>query len=391
MVERAATLTGDRGDHLEDLCPEARIESVETGLYYVPLATEMTDACHGIMRDFAVVTVRIRTEDGAEGLGYTYTVGQTGGTAVLALVRDDLTPLVAGVDPRRTEQLWEKMWWRLHYVGRGGIASFAISAVDIALWDLKAKLAGEPLWRFLGGHDPRVRVYAGGIDLELPLDQLRRQTEENLRRGFRAIKMKVGRDRLRDDVARVAAVRECIGPDIPLMVDANMRWTVEQAIRASHAFADYDVYWLEEPTIPDDVEGHRRIEAEGRLPVATGENLHTIYEFQKLISCAGVSFPEADMSNIGGVTGWMKVAHLAEAHNLPITSHGIHDLHLQLLAAVPNASFLEAHGFGLEPYLLHPLEISEGIALASDRPGHGVQFKWDLLEDYRVETGRDAQ
>ena len=168
------------------------------------------------------------------------------------------------------------------------------------------------------------------------------------------------------------------------MVDANMRWTVEQAIRASHAFAEHDAYWLEEPTIPDDVEGHRRIEAEGPLPVAAGENLHTIYEFQKMIAAGGVSFPEPDVSNIGGITGWLKVAHLAEAHNLPVTTHGVHDLHVHLLAAVPNASFLEAHGFGLEAYIREPLQIAEGYAHAPDRPGHGVEFHWEALGAHHV-------
>jgi L-alanine-DL-glutamate epimerase-like enolase superfamily enzyme len=335
------------------------------------------------MRHFAVVTVQLRTEDGAEGLGYTYTVGKTGGSAVLALVRNDLAPVLNGADPRRIEQLWEKMWWHLHYVGRGGIASFAISAVDIALWDLKAKLADEPLWRFLGGNTNRAKVYAGGIDLELPMEGLAKQTEENLSRGFRAIKMKVGRDRLAEDVERVAEMRNLLGPDIPLMVDANMRWTVEQAIRASRAFAQYDVYWLEEPTIPDDIEGHRRIAGEAPLPIATGENLHTLYEFQKMIAGGGVAFPEPDMSNIGGVTGWLRVAHLADAHNLPVTTHGVHDLHVHLLGAVPNASYLEAHGFGLENYIAEPLKIEEGWAVARDRPGHGVQFDWDKLEEHR--------
>jgi L-alanine-DL-glutamate epimerase-like enolase superfamily enzyme len=276
------------------------------------------------------------------------------------------------------------MWWRLHYVGRGGIASFAISAVDVALWDLKAKAADEPLWRLLGGHTNRTKVYAGGIDLELPMDQLAQQTERNLKRGFRAIKMKVGRNRLAEDTRRVAEMRKLLGPDIPLMVDANMRWTVEQAIRASRAFAEYGVYWLEEPTIPDDVEGHRRIETEGPLPVATGENLHTIYEFQKMIAAGGVSFPEPDLSNIGGVTGWLKVARLAEVHNLPVTTHGVHDLHVHLLAAVPNASYLEAHGFGLDAYIREPLQIEDGWAVAPERPGHGVEFDWEALKQHRA-------
>lgn len=361
-----------------------KIASIETRLYHIPLPAVLTDSMHGEIRHFAVVTVQIKTDSGAEGLGYTYTVGKTGGSAVLAMLRDDLVPMLLGADPRAIERLWQQMWWRLHYVGRGGVASFAMSAVDVALWDLKARLAGEPWWRFLGGNTNRARVYAGGIDLELPMDQLARQTEENLACGYRAIKMKVGRDRLTEDVGRVAEMRKLLGPDIPLMVDANMRWTVEQAIRASRAFAEYNVYWLEEPTIPDDVEGHRRIESEGPLPVATGENLHTIYEFQRMIAGGGVSFPEPDLSNIGGVTGWLKVARLAEAHNRPVTTHGVHDLHVHLLAAVPNASYLEAHGFGLEAYIHEPLAIEDGWAIAPERPGHGVAFDWDKLEAHCV-------
>lgn len=145
-----------------------KISSVNARLFYIPLPTVLTDSTHGEMRHFAVATVQITTEDGAEGLGYTYTVGKTGGSATLAMLRDDLVPLLVGEDPRCIKRLWQQMWWRLHYVGRGGVASFAISAVDVALWDLKAKLAGEPLWRLLGGHTNRAKVYAGGIDLELP-------------------------------------------------------------------------------------------------------------------------------------------------------------------------------------------------------------------------------
>ena len=171
-----------------------KISSIETGLYHIPLPNVLTDATHGEMRHFAVIFVRINTDEGASGLGYTYTVGRTGGGAVHRLIDEDLVPLLTGTDPRCIERLWQQMWWRLHYVGRGGIASFAIAAVDVALWDLKARLAGEPLWRVLGGHDARVRVYAGGIDLLLSLDELREQTRRNLERGYRAIKMKeIGR------------------------------------------------------------------------------------------------------------------------------------------------------------------------------------------------------
>ncbi len=360
-----------------------RIDRIETAHYRIPLLETLSDSTHGEIRDFAVIVARIAAA-GLEGIGYTYTVGNTGGPAIRGLIENDLKPLLAGRDPRRTEQLWNVVWRATHYVGRGGLASFAVSAVDVALWDLKAKAVGEPLWRLLGGHSPKVKVYAGGIDMHMPLEALREQTAKNLEAGFRAIKMKVGREYLREDIARTAAIREVLGSDVPLMVDANMKWSVDEALRASRALAEYDVYWLEEPTIPDDVAGHARIEQEGPLPVAAGENLHTIYEFQKMIAAGAVSFPEPDLSNCGGVTAWMKIAHLCEAHNLPVTTHGVHDLHVSLLAAVPNASYLEVHGFGLDRFIEESIPIEDGFSWPSERPGHGIRFLWDELEPHRV-------
>ena len=358
-----------------------KIAQVQTDAYRIPLPTVLSDSTHGQIAAFQLITVRVRDDEGLTGLGYTYTVGH-GGTAVRTLITHDLVPELEGSDPRPIEELWQRMWWRLHYVGRGGLASFAISAVDIALWDLHAKRQDEPLWRCLGGHSDRVLAYAGGIDLELPLSQLKEQTQANLAKGFRAIKMKVGRPRFSEDLQRVSAMRDLLGSGFPLMVDANMRWRVDEAIRAAQTLREYDVFWLEEPTIPDDVQGHAKIVQQGGLPIATGENLHTIYEFQQLISIGGVDFPEPDVSNIGGVTAWLKVAKLAEAHNLPVTSHGAHDLHVHLLAAVANASYLEVHGFGLERFQQHPLKLSDGWALAPSRPGHGIELDFEALEPH---------
>ena len=214
-----------------------------------------------------------------------------------------------------------------------------------------------PLWRLLGGADPKIKAYAGGIDLMFTEEELLAQTEKNLSSGFRAIKMKVGRDNLEEDVARIAAMRKHLGKNFPLMVDANMRWTVDEAIRAARAFREFDLVWLEEPTIPEDYSGHNRILVEGGVPISAGENLHTIYDFQHMLQANGVSYIEPDVSNCGGITVWMKVARLAEAKNLPVTSHGVHDIHVHLLGAVPNASYLEVHGFGLERFILEPLVV----------------------------------
>lgn len=356
-----------------------KVRRVNVSRFSIPLSTPAGDATHGVFDHFTLVTVRILTSDHLEGVGYTYTVGKAGGRAIASLIQDDLGPLVTGRDPRRVEALWQAMWQCTHYVGRGGPASFAISAMDIALWDLKAKALQEPLWRMLGGFEPRVQAYASGIDLHLTLDELVAQTRRSLDAGFRAFKMKVGRPSLRDDLHRVEAVRALVGPGIPLMVDANMAWSVDQAIRASRMLAELDVFWLEEPTAPGDVRGHARIQREGALPLAAGENLHTLDEFEAMISAGAVAYPEPDVTNCGGITAWMKIARLAECRNLPVTSHGAHDLHVSLLAAVPNASFLEIHGFGLEGYARSSVSVRSGFAEPSENPGHGVEFQWKEL------------
>jgi len=361
----------------------AAIQNVSTDHYRIPLPVVLSDSTHGDMTHFEVVTARITDGDGVEGIGYTYTVG-VGGGAIHNLIEKDLGPGLIGRDAGLIEAIWNHMWWAAHYVGRGGLTVHAISALDIALWDLKAKRAGLPLWRLLGGSDPQVKAYAGGIDLQFPLDKLLKQTEDNLARGFRAIKMKVGRDNTAEDIERVGEMRNYLGDGFPLMVDANMRWQVDQAIRVARRLREFDLVWLEEPTIPDDFAGHARILSEGGVPLAAGENLHSLYEFEHLLSANGVTYPEPDVSNCGGITVWMKVAALAEARNLSVTSHGVHDLHVHLLAAIPNASYLEAHGFGLERFIAHPMEIVEGYATAPERPGHGVEFDWSGLAALKV-------
>ena len=359
------------------------IQDIRADHYRIPLPVVLSDSTHGSIPAFELVTVRVRDADGAEGVGYTYTVG-TGGAAIHSLLSRELAPLLIGREAERIEGAWQRMWWALHYGGRGGAQVLAISAVDIALWDLRARRQRAPLWRVLGGFDPAVPCYAGGIDLDFTLDALLRQTDENVTRGFRAIKMKVGRPSLADDVARVTAMRRHLGPEFPLMVDANMRWSVDEAIRAARALRDSEPVWLEEPTIPDDVPGHVRIVREGGLPIAAGENLHTLHEFRQLIAAGGVTFPEPDATNCGGVTVFMKVCHLAEAFNLPVTSHGAHDLTVHLLAAAPNRSYLEAHGFGLDRFIAEPLRLEDGYAIAPDRPGHGMTFDWKGLEKLRA-------
>ena len=357
----------------------AILKDFSIGFYKIPLPVVLSDSTHGEIKAFELVTIRVRDADGAEGTGYTYTVGRNGG-AVADILGREIGEIARGMEAEDTEQLWHKMWWALHYGGRGGPAVLALSALDIALWDLKARRASLPLWRLLGGFDRRVPCYAGGIDLDLPLDGLLKQTDDNLAKGFRAIKMKVGRPSLASDVSRVKAMRGHLGDEFPLMADANMKWTVEEAIRAARALQPFDLTWLEEPTIPDDVAGHARILQTGGVPIAAGENLRSLWEFKPYIAGGALSYAEPDVTNCGGVTSFMKIARLAEAFNIPVTSHGAHDITVHLLAACPNRSYLEAHGFGLDRYIEHPLVLEQGMATAPDRPGHGIAFDWKGLE-----------
>ena len=359
------------------------ISKIETGCYRIPLPVVLSDSTHGDLTHFELILVQIEDVEGSKGVGYTYTVG-SGGEAARVLVEHYLKPLLLGQDPALIEKLWERMWWGLHYGGRGGTVSLAISAVDIALWDLASCKVSMPLWKFLGGYDPIVPCYAGGIDLQFTEEQLLKQADGFLEQGFRAIKMKIGRKHLSEDLKRVKAMRRHLGSDFPLMADANMGWSVDQAIRACRALAEFELVWIEEPCIPDDVAGHARIVREGGQPIATGENLHSLYEFQQMITAGGVTFPEPDVSNCGGITVFMKIAHLAESFNLPVTSHGVHDLTVHLLAALPNRSYLEIHGFGLDRYIREPVQLCGGNAIAPDTPGHGVEFNLEKLAELSV-------
>lgn len=361
-----------------------KIDSIRTDTYQVPLEHVLSDSTHGTIPHFELVTVRLRDSDGQEGMGYTYAVN-SGAAAFQILIDGYLKRMLLGEDPDNTEKLWQQMWWAVHYSGRGGHATSAISAVDIALWDLKARRAGLPLWRLLGGFNPRVAVYAGGIDLDFSVEQLLAQADQFHEEGFRAIKMKAGRPQLREDLERVRRMREHLGDDFPLMADANMRWTADQAIRAARELAEFNLIWLEEPTIPDDITGHVRVVREGRIPVAAGENMHTLYEFQHMITAGGVTHPEPDVTNCGGITIFRKIAALAEAHNLPLTSHGAHDLTVHLLAAAPHTSYMEVHGFALDRFMAEPMTVVEGATVAPERPGHGIELDWQALEPYRMQ------
>ena len=355
------------------------IETVEARHFRVPLAEALVDAKHGTHTHFELVTATIRTADGLEGTGYSYT-GGVGGLAAWTMIEHDLAPALVGRDARPVERLHDAMQWHVHYVGRGGIASFAISALDIALWDLRGKREGRSLREMAGGASDRCRAYCGGIDLAFPLPKLLDSVRSYLARGVDGVKIKVGRPDLGEDVERVAAVRDLIGPDRALMVDANYALDVSRAIEAARRFEPFRPVWFEEPIIPDDYDGYARIAEATGMPLAQGENLHTTIEFDEAIARSRLSFLQPDASNCGGVTGFLRVAAKARAAGIPTCSHGMQELHVSLLSGLPDDGWLEMHAFPIERYTHRPVVIEAARAVAPDDPGIGVRFDWDRLE-----------
>ncbi len=354
----------------------ATIRTVEILQVDLPPKVRRTDAIQAFVTQETPI-VRIVCDNGAEGVGYTYTIG-TGGSSVMALLADHLAPKLVGRDPDCIEAIWRDLFFHTHATAVGAITSLALAAVDTALWDLRCKRIGLPLWKAAGGARPRVPVYTteGGW-LHLPAEALIAQTLEAKAAGFRGAKLKVGKQHVAEDVARLAAVREAVGDAFELMVDANQCFSVAEAIRRARAFEPFGLAWLEEPLPAEDLAGHAELATHSAIPIAVGESLYHAAHFREYLERDACSIVQPDVARIGGITPWLKVAHLAETFNVTVCPHFLMELHVSLTAAVPSAAWVE-YIPQLDDLTGSRLVIADGCAVAPSAPGLGID--WNFAE-----------
>jgi len=359
-----------------------RINRIDTAYYRFPPHRRIVDAIQEI-ECLEVVAATIHTDVGTEGFGFTYTIGR-GGKATKVLLDTEVVPLILGEDPSHIQRLWEKMWWGLHWVGRHGLTLLCSSAIDIALWDLKARLAGQPLYRLLGAARNRIPIYNTDCGwLNHSQEEIVREASNCVDQGFPGIKIKVGKEKRSEDVSRVAAVRKAIGNDVKLMVDANLHWTAAEAIARCKLFEDFDLFWLEEPLDADDVYGHEQLRERTSIPIAIGENLFNRHVFKEYLVRGAASILQPDVGRLG-ITEWLRIANLAHSFNVSVSPHFMMELHIHLVCATPNALFLEHIPF-LDRFVENPLRIEGGNAYPPEQPGHGVVFDESKVSSHCVE------
>ena len=371
------------------------ITRVEARTIVVPLPAA-TSFARRTVRERHYVLVRVADSAGAAGTGFCY-AGSHGGPVVAAAIRSLIGPLAVGQDSRRIRGIWEDIYHEVILLGRAGAVTRAHSALDIALWDLGARAAGVPLWQYLGAAaTDSVPAYASGgyyLEGKTP-DDLAAEMRGYVAGGARAVKLKVGNASYRHDAERVAAVRDAVGPDVLVMLDANNAWRdLPSALRAVRAFEPYDPYWIEEPFGPDDIENHARLARATKVPVATGEIEAGRWRHKALLDAGAAAILQTDAAVCGGITEFGRIAATADSYGVPVAPHWFHDLHVHLVAATPNALFVEFFPddrvLNFRVLLDRQLEFTpEGRLRLPTGPGLGFEFDQAAVERFAVDDWR---
>jgi L-alanine-DL-glutamate epimerase-like enolase superfamily enzyme len=329
-----------------------------------------------------LVVAEIATDAGLKGLGYSLVFGGGGAEAVLAYLDTRLKPLLLDEDPRQVERLWDRMYRGDRGVRRVGIAGMALSALDIGLWDLAAKAAGMPLYRMWGGFNDRIPAYGSGGWGKYTEKDLIGEAERYAALGCRYYKMKIHHPDPLANRARVAAVKKALGPGVRLMVDANQKYDVETNVRQAALLEEFDLVWYEEPVLAEDLAACASVAGKIRIPVATGENNYTRYEFRDLIERKAATYLMPDVCRANGYSETLKIGHLAAAHGIQVSPHVVHELSLQVCGALSNGFLVELIDWTPPDLFEQMPECKDGHFRIPDRPGHGMTLNRKAIEKY---------
>jgi len=360
-----------------------QVTGVRTERVLVPLAAPIRTAIHRI-EAIGAVLVWLDSDEGFSGEGLIWALGD-GRLKVMDEMVRSLAPKVIGRDPYAHSAIWREMWADINFFGHKGLTLFGIGAIDMALWDLAGKAQGEPVHRLLGTARDRVRAYhSGGLWTSMSVDELVAEARDFKAQGFKAMKMRLGRPTVAEDAERVAAVREAIGPEIQLMADANQGFTVTRAIREGRALEPYDLTWFEEPVQAYDLDGSARVAAEIDTPIASGETEYARYGFRDMLERRAADVLMPDLQRVGGITEFVKVAHMADAFDVPVSPHVYTEQCLQLCGALANVEISEYMPW-FAPLYREALELDDGDFIVPDRPGLGFSIDPDAVARYRVD------
>ena len=362
------------------------IEKIETALYRIQRQAGLSNSTSQIDAT-SLLMAHVFTDDGLEGVGWTYSHG-TSGRGMKEAIDTLLAPRIIGEDPSYIERLYDRMWHSVFpNIGMSGLNAVTLAPLDIALWDLAGKATDKPLFRLLGGYRDSVPAYGSGLDLAYSTEDLLDEVTNFVNQDYWGVKIKIGRERLGEDIDRLRAVRQAIGPYTPLMVDANQRWSVGEAITRARAMEEFNLFWLEEPILAEDHAGYERLGRTANVALAAGEGETQLEQFLDLFQRAAIQFVQADVCRVGGITPWMRIARLADAYNLPMAPHLVEELSVHLCCGASNG-FLVEHlptlNLNNTGYILNPVLPQNGRFTPLEDAGHGVQFDFAALEQVRI-------
>jgi len=382
-MDRIRDATADAAPAAAASRTDATVVSLDARLIRVPL----TRPWAADVTSVGVIATHVVRSDGAEGWGFSWTP-QIGAEAVHALLAHDITAFAVGrtADP---SALWTDAWRHLHEAGGSGVTTIALAGLDLALWDAAARARSLPVSSLLGRRRESVRAYGSGVNLHYPQDDLVAQVQRWVDAGFDAVKIKVGKPDVREDADRLAAVRDVLGPDRALMIDANQRWDLERATAALDVLAAYGPAWIEEPLRADDLAGHtelaRRLSGTSGTPIALGENLHTAYRFAEFLRAGAAQIVQPNVVRVGGITSFLRIAEVAVEHGATLHPHLLPELSGQLAltlpvapgADAPMAEDVEDAGFGALGALDGPSPVRIADATLTETPhvGLGIRFR----------------